>query len=100
MTIESGSAGGNRTLAAARHTGKSVGVAAAPTPVVRSPADILRLVVAVVTLLVVIIIDALFGGTVVGFAHDLLRGADAFSKTFITTVVVMVRVTTLGFLVS
>ena len=44
---------------------------------VRSPADILRLVVAATILVVLLVVEWLFGDTLVTFASDLLRGLDA-----------------------
>ena len=43
----------------------------------RSPADVLRLVVATATLLLLTLIGWIFGDTLVGFTSDLLRGLDA-----------------------
>ena len=45
--------------------------------VVRSPADVLRLVVALACLVALLLIEWLFGDTLVGFASDLFRGLDA-----------------------
>src|SRR5256885_5544578 len=99
MTIDASTTDGGGTLAGARQGAGDAKVVPAPIPGVRSPADILRLGVAVTTLIVMLVVEWLFGGTVVGFAHDLLRGLDALSETFVTTVVIVVRVTTVGFLV-
>jgi undecaprenyl-diphosphatase len=43
----------------------------------RSPADVLRLMVALALLLVLLLVEWLFGDTVVAFGSDLLRGLDA-----------------------
>ena len=43
--------------------------------IVRSPADVLRLIVAAVVLVVVLVVDRLFGDTLVTFTSDLLRGS-------------------------
>lgn len=59
--------------------------------VVRSPADVLRLVVATSCLVLLLLVEALFGATVAGFLSDLLRGLDAIGERFLTTVVVLVR---------
>src|SRR4051812_49332682 len=81
-----------------RHDGRLVTRAtAAPIQVVRSPADILRVVVAIASLIVVIVMGALFEGAV-SFTHDLLRGVDGFSESFVTAVVIGVRVATIAFL--
>ena len=66
--------------------------------VVRSPADVLRLLVATATLLALLLTEWLFGAAVVGFTHDLLRGLDALGETFITAVVVVTRVVALALL--
>lgn len=68
------------------------------SPVVRSPADVLRAVVAAVSLAALLAVEVLFGSAVAGFVHDLLRGLDAFSDSFLTTVVVLVRVGAVGYL--
>ncbi|HET7487837.1 MAG TPA: lipopolysaccharide kinase InaA family protein [Acidimicrobiales bacterium] len=64
----------------------------ATATVVRSPADVLRLVVAVATLLLVLLVGALFEDAVVGFAHDLLQGLEAFGERLLTAAVVIARV--------
>ena len=46
-------------------------------PIERSPADVLRLVVASVAVATVLLVEWLFGATLVGFASDLFRGLDA-----------------------
>ena len=58
----------------------------------RSPADILRLVVATAVLLVVLIIASLFGDTLVAFASDLLRGLEAIPSWIIDVVVIGTRI--------
>ena len=62
------------------------------TEVVRSPSDVLRLVVGVIALAALLLVEALFGNAVIGFASDLLRGFDAIDETVLTAVVVAVRV--------
>ena len=68
--------------------------------VARSPVDVLRLVVAGTSLLALVLVEALFGGSVVGFSSDLLRGFDAFGEGFVTAIVAVVRVLTVGLLVA
>jgi undecaprenyl-diphosphatase len=67
--------------------------------VVRSPVDVLRLVVALALLLVLVLVDAVFGNSVREFEADLLRGLDAFNETLITIFVASVRVVSLGIIV-
>jgi hypothetical protein len=57
----------------------------------RSPADVLRLVVAAVALLLLIVVDALFGDALVAFGSDLLRGLDAVPQWIVDIVVVGTR---------
>ena len=64
----------------------------------RSPADVLRLVVAVVSLIALLAVEWLFGSAVIGFAHDLLRGLDAIDEDVLTTVVAVIRVACVGVL--
>src|SRR5205085_765575 len=75
-------------------------VTAPRVPVVRSPSDFLRLVVAVAVLVVVVLVEVLFGGAVVGFVHDLLRGLDAVRGSVATAVAVGVRVIALVLLAA
>ena len=60
--------------------------------IVRSPADVLRLVVAAVVVLVVLLLEWLFGDTLVAFASDLLRGLDAVPQWIIDVIVIGTRV--------
>src|SRR5206468_1848690 len=60
--------------------------------IVRSPADVLRLVVAVVVLVVVLVVDRLFGDTLVTFTADLLRGLDALPDWLTDLAVIGTRV--------
>jgi len=46
-------------------------------PVVRSPADVLRLVVAAGVVVLLLVVEWLFGDSLVQFTSDLLRGLDA-----------------------
>jgi hypothetical protein len=57
----------------------------------RSPADVLRLVVAVGALLLLTLVGWLFGDTLVGFASDLLRGLDALPDWVVRGVAVATR---------
>jgi len=58
----------------------------------RSPADVLRLVVAAVMVLLVVIVEWIFGDHLVSFASDLLRGLDAVPEWIIRVVVLATRV--------
>jgi undecaprenyl-diphosphatase len=60
--------------------------------IVRSPADVLRLVVAGVVLVVVLVIEWLFGDSLVSFASDLLRGLDALPDWLTDLAVIATRV--------
>lgn len=60
-------------------------------PVERSPADVLRLVVAGVVLIVLLLTEWLFGNALVGFASDLLRGLDAVPQWMLDVVVIGTR---------
>src|SRR3954470_14301479 len=100
MTIDATTPSGGELTADAPSDAKRAEVAAPEVPVVRSPADILRLAVAVTTLIVVLVFEWLFGAAIVGFVHDLLQGVNAFSERFITAVAIGVRVTTVVFLAA
>jgi glycosyltransferase 2 family protein len=58
----------------------------------RSPADVLRLVVAAAVAVALLVVEWLFGDTLVGFASDLLRGLDAVPGWMIDVVVVGTRI--------
>ena len=58
----------------------------------RSPADVLRLVVAAVGVLIVLGVEWLFGDTLVAFVSDLLRGIDAVPTWIVDVVVVGTRI--------
>jgi undecaprenyl-diphosphatase len=64
----------------------------------RSPADVLRAIVATVALLALVLVQWLFGDSVVGFASDLLRGLDALPASLMTVLVVSSRVLAVVFL--
>lgn len=57
----------------------------------RSPADVLRLVVAAAAYLGLLILERLFGETLVAFGSDLLRGLDALPQWVIDLIVVGTR---------
>jgi hypothetical protein len=57
----------------------------------RSPSDVLRLVVAAVLLLLILLVEGIFGDALVEFAADLLRGLDALPDWIVTTIVVGTR---------
>jgi glycosyltransferase 2 family protein len=69
-------------------------------PFGRSPADVLRLVVAAVVVLTVLFVEWLFGDTLVAFASDLLRGLDAVPRWMIDVVVIGTRVLVTAVLVG
>ncbi len=58
----------------------------------RSPADVLRLAVAAVSLVLLTLISWLFGDTLVGFGSDLLRGLDALPDWLVRGFAVASRV--------
>jgi undecaprenyl-diphosphatase len=69
------------------------GAAGAPaTRVARAPSDVLRLAVATVSLVAFVLVGVLFGSSVVGFAHDLLRGLTTLPSWLVTVVAVAAQV--------
>ena len=58
------------------------------TRIARSPADVLRLVVAAAVLVALLVAEWLFGDTLVAFASDLLRGLDAVPDWMVDVVVI------------
>jgi undecaprenyl-diphosphatase len=58
----------------------------------RSPADVLRLVVAAAAWLVLLLVEWLFGDTLIAFGSDLLRGFDALPQWLIDVVVLGTRI--------
>jgi hypothetical protein len=64
----------------------------ASKPIERSPADILRLAVAAGALVVLLIVEGLFGETLVAFTSDLLRGLDALPRWIVDLIVIGTRV--------
>jgi len=73
-------------------TTETVIVDAPQANTVRSPSDILRLGVATVTLLVLLLVQWLFGDTLTTFVSQLLRGLDALPQWIIDVVIVGTRV--------
>jgi glycosyltransferase 2 family protein len=61
----------------------------------RSPADVLRLVVAAGGWLVLLLVEWLFGDTLIAFESDLLRGLDALPQWLVDVVTVGTRILTL-----
>jgi glycosyltransferase 2 family protein len=68
--------------------------------IVRSPADILRLVVAAVVLVILLLVEWLFGDTLVTFFSQLLSGFAALPQWIIDTVAIGTRVLSLAVLVA
>ncbi|WP_421118442.1 phosphotransferase [Aquihabitans daechungensis] len=60
--------------------------------VTQAPSDVLRMAVAVVTLLVVTLLGVLFGETMVEFTADLLRGLDRLPSWLLTAVAAIAQV--------
>jgi undecaprenyl-diphosphatase len=58
----------------------------------RSPADVLRLVVATAAVVVLLLVEWLFGDTLVAFGSDLFRGLDALPQWIIDLVVAATRI--------
>jgi undecaprenyl-diphosphatase len=75
-------------------------VEAPRSSVERSPSDILRLVVAAVVLVVLLIIQALFGNTIVEFTADLLNGLAALPTWILDTLVIGTRILAVVILVG
>jgi undecaprenyl-diphosphatase len=67
-------------------------IEAAAASVARSPADVLRLVVAGILLVALLAVQALFGDTLVSFATDLFSGLQAVPAWIGTTIVVASRI--------
>ena len=57
----------------------------------RSPADVLRLVVASAVVVLLLLVEWLFGNTLVRFASDLLRGLDAVPQWILDLIVIGTR---------
>jgi undecaprenyl-diphosphatase len=60
--------------------------------VTRSPSDVLRFVVGVVSMLVLLLVEWLFGNTLVTFASDLLRGFQAIPRWIVDVLAVAGRI--------
>src|SRR3954452_3002055 len=60
--------------------------------VARSPADVLRLVVALAALVALLLLEWLFGDTLVGLASDVLRGLGALPHWIVDAVAIGIRV--------
>src|SRR5262245_49463584 len=65
----------------------------------RQPSDVLRLVVAVVLILILLLIEWLFGNTLITFASDLLRGFQAIPRWIVNVFAVGGRILGVAFLV-
>src|SRR3954447_9044300 len=83
--------------------GLGTGVSGAPVrtmsaPTSRSPADILRLVVAVVVLGVLLLVQWLFGDTLIAFTSELLAGFSALPHWIVDAVAIGTRVLAFGVL--
>jgi undecaprenyl-diphosphatase len=81
------------------HGGSSEDESAGIEVVTRSPSDVLRLVVGVVLLLVLFLVQWLFGDTLVGFISDLLRGYQAIPNWIVNVVAIGGRILAVAFLV-
>ena len=67
-------------------------ISSEPTRAAKAPTDVLRLAVAVVSLLVVVVIGALFDEAIVGFVADLIRGIEALPTWLVTGLVLFGQV--------
>lgn len=70
-------------------------VASSEERVTQAPSDVLRLAVALVALIVVALLGALFGETMVDFVADLLRGLDQVPSWFLTALAVGAQIVAL-----
>ena len=68
--------------------------------ITRSPADLLRLVVAVAVVVVLLLFEWLFGDSLVGFVSDLLSGLRAIPQWIIDVAVVAARIISIVVLVA
>jgi len=66
----------------------------------RSPADVLRLVVAAVAVVLLLVLEWLFGDALVGFASDLMSGLHALPQWIVDVVVGATRVISIAVLVG
>ena len=67
-------------------------ISSEPSRTARAPTDVLRLAVAAGSLLVVVVIGALFDEPIVGFVADLVRGVEALPTWLVTGVVLFGQV--------
>lgn len=67
-------------------------ISSEPSRTARAPTDVLRLAVAVVSLLVVVLVGALFDEAVVGFVADLIQGIETLPSWLVTAVIVIGQV--------
>jgi undecaprenyl-diphosphatase len=67
-------------------------ISSEPARTAKAPTDVLRLAVAAGTLLVVVVIGALFDDAIVGFTADLIRGLETLPTWLVTTTVVFGQV--------
>src|SRR5918994_2199838 len=72
-------------------TGRRVGNTVA-VPIERSPADVLRFVVAAAGSLTLVVVEWLFGDTLIAFGSDLLRGLDAVPQWIVDVVALGTRI--------
>jgi undecaprenyl-diphosphatase len=75
-------------------------IEARPQPASRSPADVLRLLVAAVLTLALLLLEWLFGDTLVDFASRLFRGVSAIPTWILDVLVVGARVLAIVLLVA
>ena len=67
-------------------------ISSEPTRAAKAPTDVLRLAVAVVSLLAVVVIGALFDEAIVGFVADLIRGIESLPTWLVTGLVLFGQV--------
>src|SRR4051812_47149337 len=66
------------------------------TSVTRAPSDVLRLAVSITVLVIVLIVGAVFGDSVVSFTAKLLAGLDALPDGLLATIAVIAQVVAVG----
>ncbi|MGN6695463.1 MAG: hypothetical protein ACTHN0_14900 [Aquihabitans sp.] len=71
-------------------------VASSEERVTQAPSDVLRLAVAVIALLAVTLLGALFGESTVNFVADLLRGLDQLPTWFLSALAVAAQIVGVG----
>ncbi len=67
-------------------------ISSEPTRATKAPTDVLRLAVAVVSLLAVVVIGVLFDEAIVGFVADLIRGIESLPSWLVTGLVLFGQV--------